>query len=263
MIDLFDLYISEDCPYGDETTELLNITGTGRIQIKTRESGIASCMDDLSNFYKKNGIEHISCLSNGEKFKEGDVLFAAQGELATIFKLWRVSQTFLSLVCAIAARTRTIVDLAQKVNPDIIIASSRKTHPGFRKYELKAVKNGGGQHHRNSLSDSVLITQNHLTIAGDFGKLRSTRKVEIEPRTREEALKYAPLADMLLLDHYSPEELADIVVELRALNPRLEIAVGGIDIKRVAEYALHADIIVTSGIYYTKPLDLTAKIYKI
>ncbi len=263
MVDFFDLYLSEDCPYGDETTELLGIAGKGRLRIMSREHGVAACMDDLSEFYRRNGLEVVSSLGNGAEFNAHDVIFEAQGELPVLFRLWRVSQTFLSLVCAIASNTRFSVELAHKVNPDLIIATSRKTHPGFRKYELKAVKNGGGHHHRNSLSDSVLLSQNHLNIIEDIGKLRSTRKIEIEPRNREEAYKYAPLADVLLLDHFIPEELESLVPELRSLNQGLEIAVGGIDLKRVAEYAPFVDIIVTSELYYSKPLDLTAKIRKL
>ena len=263
MVDFFDLYLSEDCPYGDETTELLGITGKGRLRIMSREHGVAACMDDLSEFYRRNGLEVVSSLGNGAEFNAHDVIFEAQGELPVLFRLWRVSQTFLSLVCAIASNTRFSVELAHKVNPDLIIATSRKTHPGFRKYELKAVKTGGGHHHRNSLSDSVLLSQNHLNIIEDIGRLRSTRKIEIEPRNREEAFKYAPLADVLLLDHFIPEELESLVPELRSLNQGLEVAVGGIELKRVAEYAPFVDIIVTSELYYSKPLDLTAKIRKL
>lgn len=263
MIDFFDLYLAEDCPYGDETTEFLEIEGNGRIRIKSREHGVAACMDDLAAFYKKNGLEVISMLKNGAEFNPNDVIFEAQGDLPTIFKIWRISQTFLSMVCAIASKTRFAVELARKSNPDIMIATSRKTHPGFRKYELKAVKIGGGDHHRNSLSDSILISQNHLDVMQKQVKLRAMRKIEVEPRTRQEALESAAVADVLLLDHYSPEELEKFVPELRAINPDLEVAVGGIEMEMLGEYAKHVDFIVTTAPYYAKPLDLTSKIRRI
>lgn len=263
MIDLFDLYLSEDCPYGDETTEFLGIEGNGRLRIKSREHGVAACMDDLAAFYRKNGLEVVSMVKNGAEFNPNDVIFEAQGDLPTIFKLWRISQTFLSIVCAIASKTRFAVELARKSNPEIMIATSRKTHPGFRKYELKAVKIGGGDHHRNSLSDSILVTQNHLDVMEKQVKLRAMRKIEVEPRTREEALESAPVVDVLLLDHYTPEELGELVPKLRALNPHIEIAVGGIEINMISEYAKHVDFIVTTAPYYAKPLDLTAKIRRI
>ncbi len=67
----------------------------------------------------------------------------------------------------------------------------------------------------------------------------------------------------MLLDHFSPEELRKIGPELKQLNPKLEIAVGGIEAKKIPEYAQLVDIIVISAPYYAKPLDLTTKIEKI
>lgn len=260
MIEQFEHYLLEDCPYGDETTELLQIKGKGTLKIMSRDTGIAACTDDLTEFYGKNKLEVTSFLDNGKSFEKNSILFEAKGDLRKIFKLWRISQTFLSMTCAIATKTKAIADAAKAVNPDVKIATSRKTHPGFRKYELKAVKIGGGEHHRNSLSDSVLITQNHFNVVGSFGKLNSMRKIEIEPRTREEVFEYAPIADVLLLDHYTPEELKEVVPKLREINPKLEIAVGGIEFKDIPKYAATVDIVVTTAPYYAKPFDLSTKI---
>ncbi|MBN1134058.1 MAG: nicotinate-nucleotide pyrophosphorylase [Methanosarcinaceae archaeon] len=262
MLDFFDLYLFEDCPYGDETTEILGVKGNGTLRILSREYGVAACSDDLEAFYKKKGLNVTGYIENGKEFGSGDTIFEAEGNLKELFKLWRISQTFLSMVCSIAAKTKIMVDSAKKVNPDVILATSRKTHPGFRKYELKAVRAGGGDHHRNSLSDSILITQNHFNIVGSFGKLSSMKKIEIEPRTREELFKYAGIADVLLLDHYKAEELETLVPALKSINPKLEVAIGGIDVKNIPEYARFVDVIVTTAPYYAKPLDLTTKIEK-
>ena len=89
------------------------------------------------------------------------------------------------------------------------------------------------------------------------------KKIEIEPRSREEALRYAKMAEIMLLDHLSPEELKKIGPELKQLNPKLEIAVGGIETKKVPEYAPFVDIIVISAPYYANPLDLTTRIKKV
>ena len=89
------------------------------------------------------------------------------------------------------------------------------------------------------------------------------KKIEIEPRSREEAFRYAKDADIMLLDHISPEELQKIGPELKQLNPKLELAVGGIEAKKIPEYAPFVDIIVISAPYYANPLDMTTKIEKI
>ncbi|MDR7666707.1 nicotinate-nucleotide pyrophosphorylase [Methanosarcina sp. Z-7115] len=263
MIDLFELYFYEDCPYEDESVELLGIGGKGTLRIFSRDAGVCACAGELADYYEKKGLKVLNFLEDGRKFKPGDKILEAEGDLKLLFRLWRVSQTFLSLMCAIAGKTASIVNAGKKENPNIIIATSRKTHPGARRFELKAIRAGGGDIHRNSLSDSIQISQNHLEIVGELGKLRAMKKIEIEPRSREEALRYAKIAEIMLLDHLSPEELKKIGPELKRLNPKLEIAVGGIEAKKVPEYAPFVDIIVISAPYYATPLDLTTKIERI
>ncbi len=263
MINHFEHYLMEDCPYGDETTDMLCIGGKGTINIISRDAGVAACTDDLAEFYRSKGLNVVAYVANGCSFDEQTVLFSASGDLQTIFKLWRVSQTFLSITCAIAGKTREMVEAVKAVNSDVLIATSCKTHPGFRKHELKAVKAGGGLHHRNSLSDSILVTQNHLNVVDSVEKLNAFKKIEIEPRDEKDAFRYAKVADTLLLDHYSPEKLDVLVPLLRSINPCLEIAVGGINAKDVVAYAPYADVIITTAPYYAAPLDMTATIKKI
>ncbi len=263
MIDLFDLYFFEDCPYQDESAELLKLEGRGKIRIVSREKGTCACAGELTEYYERKGLKNLNCLRDGMIFKPGDAIFEAEGDLKLLFKLWRVSQTFLSLMCAIATKTASMVSAGRKANPDLIIATSRKTHPGSRIFELRAVRAGGGDIHRNSLSDSIQISQNHLEVSGELGELRAMKKIEIEPRSREEAFKYVKMADIMLLDHLSPEELQELGPELKKLNPKLELAVGGIEASRIPEYAPLVDIIVISAPYYANPLDFTTKIERI
>ncbi|MDD2615435.1 MAG: nicotinate-nucleotide pyrophosphorylase [Methanosarcina sp.] len=263
MIDLFDLYFYEDCPYQDESAELLKLEGRGKMRIFTREYGICACAGDLAEYYERKGLKVRNFLRDGETFKPGDAILEAEGDLKLLFKFWRVSQTFLSIMCAIATKTASFMSAGRKTNPDLIIATSRKTHPGSRIFELKAVRAGGGDVHRNSLSDSIQLSQNHLEVAGELGKLRAMKKVEIEPRSREEAFKYAEMVDIMLLDHLSPEELRELGPELKRLNPKLELAVGGIKAEKIPEYAPLADIIVISAPYYANPLDFTTKIERL
>ena len=263
MIDLFEFYFYEDCPYDDESVELLGIGGKGTLRISSREPGICACADELAEYYGKKGINVLNYLGDGKTFGPGDKILEAEGDLKLLFKFWRVSQTFLSLMCAIAGKTASLVNAGINENPDLIIAATRKTHPGTRRFELKAIRAGGGHIHRNSLSDSIQISQNHFEVVGELNKLRAMKEIEIEPRSREEALKYAKDADIMLLDHISPAELQNIGPELKQLNPKLEIAVGGIEAERIPEYAPFVDIIVISAPYYANPLDLTTKIEKL
>lgn len=263
MIDLFELYFYEDCPYQDESAELLRLEGRGKMKIISRENGTCACAGDLAEYYERKGLKILNYLRDGAIFKPGDTILEAEGDLKLLFRFWRVSQTFLTLMCAIATKTASMISAGRKENPDLIIATSRKTHPGSRIFELKAIRAGGGDIHRNSLSDSIQISQNHLEVAGELGKLRAMKKIEIEPRSREEAFKYAEMSDIMLLDHLSPEELRELGPGLKRLNPKLELAVGGIEAKRIPEYAPLVDIIVISAPYYANPLDFTTKIERL
>jgi nicotinate-nucleotide pyrophosphorylase (carboxylating) len=263
MIDLFELYFYEDCPYQDESAELLKLEGRGKMRIISRESGICACAGDLADYYERKGLKIRNYLRDGKAFEPGDSVLEAEGDIKLLFRFWRVSQTFLTIMCAIATETASMVSEGRKANPDLVIATSRKTHPGSRVFELKAVRAGGGDIHRNSLSDSIQISQNHLEVAGELGKLRAMKKIEIEPRTRDEAFKYVGMSDIMLLDHLSPKELRELGPELKKLNPKLELAVGGIKASMIPEYAPFVDIIVISAPYYVNPLDFTTNIERI
>ena len=258
---LFELYLTEDCPYTDITTELLDIHGFGRMNIKSRENGVAACAEKLSKFLKLEGVKTESFIKSGAEFEKGDVIFSAIGELEVLFRVWRVSQTFLSITSAIATKTNILVKKTGKINPEIMVATTRKTHPGFRYFEQCAVRAGGGYIHRNSLSDSVLITQNHLNIKRDIKKIRPLKKIEIEPRSEEEAIKYAKIADVLLLDHFSLDEIEVLIPHLKKINPDVKVAVSGdIDEENIGNYAHLVDIVITSAPYYAKPINLTTEI---
>ena len=140
---LLTLYLEEDCPHDDITTELLNIGGDGEMAIKTRETGFAACTEDLAKALNSEGIKTKVFIKSGTKFEKGDVIFSATGELKDLFKVWRVSQTFLSITSGIATKTKILVEKARRANSKIIVATTRKTHPGFRYFEHCAVRAGG------------------------------------------------------------------------------------------------------------------------
>ncbi|NPA75803.1 MAG: nicotinate-nucleotide pyrophosphorylase [Euryarchaeota archaeon] len=255
-------FLNEDCPFEDETTEFLKITGAGTLQIISREQGIAACTESVAEFHRAHNIEPVNFIPTGQAFDANTVIYSARGPLRELFRVWRVSQTLLSITCAIAKKTDALVTLARRANPDITVATTRKTHPGMRKYELCAVRAGGGEIHRNSLSDSILVTTNHLNVSGQIPEYSGLRHLEIEARSMEEALKYVARADILLLDHFELYELEKLRAALEPHSrPRLAVT-GDIDETNIEEYARVSDIIVTSAPYYATPLNMTAEIHR-
>jgi nicotinate-nucleotide pyrophosphorylase (carboxylating) len=126
MIDLLELYFHEDCPYEDESVELLGIRGKGTLRIVSREAGVCACAEELAEHYRTKGIKMLDYLKDGEKFESGENILEAKGDLKLLFRFWRVSQTFLSLMCAIAGKTASLVIAGKKENPDILLQQPEK-----------------------------------------------------------------------------------------------------------------------------------------
>ena len=266
LFDSLETGLREDCPYGDITTELLNIAGEGQFQFISRVDAVVSGTLRLQEYFAGKNLNVTECRLPGEKIAKGDVIISASGELKTLFKLWRICQTYLTVLCAITTETSKLVQAAQVENSDIqIVVATRKSHLGMRVDEMQAILDGGAIYHRNSLSDTILITQNHMRILGQLSEsLYSLQhKIEFEPSSIEEAYRYAASVDVMLLDHFAATDLAEIVQKLKTLNPRLKVGVaGGITLATAKEFARNVDILVLSSVLYAAPLDITCKITK-
>jgi nicotinate-nucleotide pyrophosphorylase (carboxylating) len=126
---------------------------------------------------------------------------------------------------------------------DTRVAATRKTTPGYRYFEKKAVRLGGGDPHRYNLADAVLIKENHVEILGletavAEAQARSsfTTTVEAEAETQAEAIRAAEAgADIVLLDNMTPDEAADCAADLP--DHVVVEASGGITPETVADYA--------------------------
>ncbi|MFP3297816.1 MAG: hypothetical protein RXO22_01835 [Thermocladium sp.] len=133
------------------------------------------------------------------------------------------------------------------------VAAIRKTTPFLRYLEKKAVAVGGGDPHRFSLSDAVLIKDNHIKVVGSLEKAiilareraPFTAKIEVEDENAEEAVRAAePGVDIIMLDNMSPGDMAKAHEELmrRGLRDRAALeASGRINEDNAMEYARHVD----------------------
>jgi len=264
LFDSLETGLMEDCPYGDITTEMLNISGEGRFGFISRVDAVVSGTLRLKEFFEAKKLVVNEYRLPGEQIVKGDVIIGATGDIKMLFKLWRICQTYLTVLCAITTETNKLVKVAQTENSNIqIVVATRKTHLGMRADEMQAILDGGAICHRNSLSDTILISQNHMRILGQLPeKLYSMQhKIEFEPASVEEAYQYASRVDVMLLDHFEASALEEIVRKLKALNPQIKVGVaGGITLATAKEFARYVDIIVLSSVLYASPLDITCKI---
>ena len=167
----------------------------------------------------------------------------------------------------IATLTHDLVSRTRAVNPDLRIACSRKTTPGFRFFEKKAVMIGGGDPHRFRLDDCIMLKDNHLSSLGvledpdnihndsaggsitsgvkEARKFSFSKRVEVEVATRKGAVEAAGAgADIVMLDNMEPMEVKETYLLLKDHFPSVIIEVsGGITPDNIMDYAEHADVI--------------------
>ena len=145
------------------------------------------------------------------------------GPLRSILTAERTALNFLCHLSGVASLTRRFVTAVARANPSTRVLDTRKTTPGLRALEKAAVRAGGGHNHRGSLSDAVLVKDNHLggvTIAEAVARahrLWPGRMVEVEcDRIDQVDEAVAAGATVVMLDNMTPDQVAECVARVRA-----------------------------------------------
>ncbi len=241
------LALSEDLGRaGDLTTDATIAAGTQMsVVIAARQPGVIAGLDVAAHALSL--IDPTVRLEihkgDGAAVKPGDIVAELNGSARSILTAERTMLNFIGRLSAVATMTRAYVE--KVAHTDATIVCTRKTTPGHRALEKRAVRCGGGTAHRYGLDDAVLIKDNHIAacdgsvaLALERAKAYAghLRMIEIEVDTLdqfEEALKHGPHA--VLLDNMSPETLRR-AVEMNQRRVTLE-ASGGVNLDTVASIA--------------------------
>jgi len=168
----------------------------------------------------------------------------------------------------IATATASLVAVLEGTG--VRLADTRKTTPGLRVLEKYAVRCGGGCNHRLGLDDAAMLKENHLAWSGGLELAVATVRsaapwparliVEAETAAEAEAAVRAG-ADAVLLDDFSPEQLAQLVPRLRELSAAVLLEASGVQPEQLAAYAATGiDLISTSAPVTRSPwLDLSMR----
>jgi nicotinate-nucleotide pyrophosphorylase (carboxylating) len=245
-------YLQEDVGFGDITSDILIKDELGNARITANEEGILAGLEEATEIFKELGVKTFPMARDGEKVSKGMDVLVVEGALKKILLGERLALNFLMKMSGIATTTGAIVRECRKFNPNVRIAATRKTTPGFRVYEKKAVVIGGGDPHRYRLDDAILIKDNHLRVVGSINqavaKAKSvsfTKKIEVEVVTIEQAVEAAKAgADIIMLDNMGPEKVEVAFLAVKRLNDRLLVEVsGGLTPENAHKFARHADIL--------------------
>ena len=221
-----------------------------RASIIVKEDCIVSGVEIAAAILEYMKIEYLQKKNAGDKAAAGEILFELSGNSISILRAERLVLNFLSHLSGIATNTHNYVTIVKSEAGENApkIAATRKTTPGIRKYEKKAVFDGGGDPHRQNLSDTVMIKDNHIEITGlekAFKEAKRqtsfSKKIEVEADTAAQALKAAELgADIILLDNMTPDEIRETIAALEQKGLRKFVlleASGGIRKENLKTYA--------------------------
>jgi nicotinate-nucleotide pyrophosphorylase (carboxylating) len=247
--EIIDRALAEDLGKGDVTTEALvpgDQLGTGFIVAK--KEGILAGMNVAKQVFHQADpeLKVEVLLEDGARVKPGSKVAKVSGNIASILKAERVALNFLQRLSGIASETNRYVEVVKGL--PVRIMDTRKTTPGLRSLEKHAVKAGGGENHRMSLGDGVLIKDNHLAALRSQGlnireivaraRQNSPQRlpVEVEVGTVSEALEAVEAgADIVMLDNMNLEDMRKAV---KSIHGRALIeASGGITLDNVRAVA--------------------------
>ncbi|WP_306056030.1 carboxylating nicotinate-nucleotide diphosphorylase [Natronococcus wangiae] len=266
-------WLREDLGHHDVTNRVSGET-PGRLVAKER--GVAAGLEAASAVFDYLGVEVLETLEAGTRIDPGDDVLRVEGPAREVLRGERVAANLVGHASGIATRTRAAVDAARETrrasntqaeSDRVRIAATRKTTPGLRGLEKRAVVAGGGDTHRLDLSHMVMIKDNHVTEMGledaisHFRELTSfATKLEVEVETVADAPRAADAgADIVLLDNMTPGETRDAVELLADSEGALTEASGGITLETVADYAATGvDVISMGSLTHSAPsLDLS------
>lgn len=260
--------LAEDIgPLGDLTAALVPETATAAVCITARAAGVLAGTDCATEVFAQvdPAVTVAWTAADGDRLVPGQVLGTVTGPLRAVLTGERSALNFLCHLSGVATATRAFVDAVAGTGARVW--DTRKTIPGLRALEKAAVRAGGGVSHRGSLSDFVLVKDNHLaglSIGEAVARAQALwpgRVVEVEcDRIEQLEEAIAAGAPMVLLDNMTPGQVRECVEVARASAPRgflVEVS-GGVHLDTVRDYAeAGADLISTSVITQSAPaLDL-------
>ncbi len=269
-------FLAEDLGYGDITTDALigaSMKATGHITCN--ESCIIAGLEESRILLELVGCTGSPVVKDGRKVGPGSKVLRVSGPAGSILKAERTLLNLLSHMSGVATATSDLVQLANKNGAvRIRIACTRKTLPGLRYFEKKAVELGGGDTHRLRLDDAVLIKENHLALAGTItdcvnrarARVSFTKKIEVEATEPKQAVEAAQArADIILLDNMKPDAIVRTISILQEKGFRDRVmleASGGIRRENLPSYArTGVDIISVGAITHSaKSIDMSLEL---
>jgi len=250
MLDEFIINaLKEDIGDGDHTSlSCISAHEQGSAQLEVRQEGIIAGIEVAKRLYEiyDSSLSIDILKKNGDWVQKGDVVFVLNGSARSILTTERVVLNIMQRMSGIATKTRKLVNQIAHTNAELL--DTRKTTPGIRFIEKKAVLIGGGSNHRFGLYDMIMIKDNHVDFAGGvrqaitkskeyLNSQKKPLKIEVEVRSLDELNQVLLVGgvDRIMLDNFTPAEIKK-ALELIPTEFETE-ASGGISDTNIVDYA--------------------------
>ena len=235
--------LAEDLGWGDVTTEAtVPRDARARGVIIAKSPCVIAGLDVASEAFRQLDPAvaiHVR-RPDGQRCEPGDIVAEVRGAAAAMLTAERTALNFIQRMSGIATVTRRYVDAAAG---GIIILDTRKTTPTLRALEKYAVRAGGGENHRASLDDAILIKDNHIRLAGGLEEAVRRMKasgqqmaIEVEAQSLDEVdAAVRAGVDVILLDNLTLEQVREAVTRIGG-RAKIEVS-GGVTLDRIPELA--------------------------
>ncbi len=242
---LIDAALAEDMAFHDLTAQAtINKDQQGKAMITAKGTGVLSGCAVAALVFQTmdNNIQQLWLKTDKDKVEAGTVICELSGNMRALLSAERTALNFMQHLSGIATATAAFSQCL--LHTTCTIVDTRKTTPGLRLLEKKAVLDGGGANHRMDLASGMLIKENHITAAGSITdavaachKLSPNTWIEVECETLAEVAEAVQVCpDIILLDNMDIQTVA----QARVLVPDSIIleASGNINISNARDYAL-------------------------
>ncbi|MBV9178042.1 MAG: carboxylating nicotinate-nucleotide diphosphorylase [Nitrososphaeraceae archaeon] len=255
-------FLIEDIGTGDITSNTtLSPSTFARAQIvcKTEDTAMVCGLKEAGMIFDICDCRNRTLVKDGTIVEKQTIVMDITGKALSILKAERTALNLIMRMSGIATETRKFVDAVNHYKGSIRIACTRKTVPGLRFFDKKAVSIGGGDTHRMALDDMVLIKDNHIFFSESVEKsvklarqnVGSSVRVECEVTTLDSAIAAINAgADIIMLDNFSPSDVSRTIKEItkKGIRKRAKLEIsGGISLQNVKSYAKSRPDIISIG----------------
>ena len=261
-------YLEEDLGSGDITSEVVipsDFHAEAEVWCKgTSESVVICGVEEACIALEICGCHTSKLVEDGAIVTGNQQVIAVKGNAREILKAERTALNLLMRMSGVATESRKYDVLLRKLGVNTLITATRKTSPGMRVFDKKAIATGGGHPHRMGLYDKVLIKDNHIAIVGNASdcvsmarkQVGKNQEIECEVRSEDELISVILAgADIVMLDNFSAENAKAAMSNLRDMGLRNRVLVeisGGINESNFQDFAqLNPDFISVGSITHS------------